>query len=93
MTPGKIEDAESEIGQGQPQTALSFGQCSGGFQNTDHSVEESHIEKKRPGLSLAVAQPLAGGCPSSKDEAETKVLISGGCKLTAHLTAERPVLS
>lgn len=59
----KVKDRESKIGQGEPQTILSFGQLNGEFQNTDHSLEEAHTEKKWPGLAPTITQPLAGGCP------------------------------
>lgn len=95
----KIKGGESKIGQGEPQTILSFGQLNGEFQNTDHSLEEAHTEKKWSGLTPTITQPLVGGCPGKimalllKIEADPRVLIFGGYKLTTYLTADRQILS
>ena len=71
MTLLKRKDGENKIAQGEPLTTLSFGQPNGEFQNTDHSSEEGHVGKKRPGL--APAQPLAGGCPKKTTAPAQKV--------------------
>ena len=79
MTLVKIKGGESKIGQGESQAILSFGQLSGEFQNTDHSLEKAHVEKKWSGLVPAIAQPLAGGCPRKTTAPAQKVKQVLGC--------------
>lgn len=63
----KIKEGESRTGQGEPQTAVqiseSFGQPRGEFQNKDCSSEESHVEKKQPGLAPTLRSAIGWGCP------------------------------
>lgn len=63
MTLAKIKGGESETGQGETQTILSFGQLIGEFQNTDHSLEEAHVEKKWPGLAPRLLSHGLGDAP------------------------------